>query len=140
MKKMSKKIKLLLVSMILVIGLGGYYLLSGGFGKETMESKLMRMGKDFYENFYYENVTAHKTDEEIEALLSRYKDNGIKINLDNLGRFDSSKYEAEIKSFVNEETKVSCDVNNTRAIIYPYSPYGVTDYEIKTEFDCGFES
>lgn len=41
---------------------------------------------------------------------------------------------------MNEDTKVACDVNNTRAIIYPYAPYGVLDYEIKTEFDCGFES
>ena len=30
-------------------------------------------------------------------------------------------------------------MTNTRAIIYPTSPYGKNDYTIKVELDCGFE-
>ena len=38
------------------------------------------MGKDFYENFYYEQVGS--TDEERADFLSKYESIGIKINLD----------------------------------------------------------
>ena len=42
----------------------------------------------------------------------------------------------KIDSFINKKTKEPCDAENSRVIIYPKSPYGPTDYEIKVELVC----
>ncbi len=95
------------------------------------------MGKDFYENFYYEQVGS--TDEERADFLSKYESIGIKINLDNLSRYGENKNADEISKFVNQKTKKACDKTNTKVVIYPQKPYNKTSYKIETQLDCGFD-
>ena len=94
------------------------------------------MGKDFYENFYYEQVGS--TNEERANFLSKYESIGIKINLDNLSRYDNNKNADKLNEFVNKKTNKSCDKVNTKVTIYPKKPYNKTSYKIETQLDCGF--
>ena len=107
-------------------------------GQEASLSKsLESMGKDFYENFYYTQVGS--TDEERANFLSKYETIGIKINLDNLSRYDNNKNSDKINKFVNNKTNKACDRTNTRVIVYPQKPYNPTSYKIETQLDCGFD-
>ena len=107
-------------------------------GQEASLSKsLESMGKDFYENFYYTQVGS--TDEERANFLSKYETIGIKINLDNLSRYDNNKNSDKINKFVNNKTNKACDRTNTRVIVYPQKPYNKTSYKIETQLDCGFD-
>ena len=108
-------------------------------GQEASLSKsLESMGKDFYENFYYTQVGS--TDEERANFLSKYESIGIKINLDNLSRYDNNKNSDKINKFVNNKTNKACDKTNTRVIVYPQKPYNKTSYKIETQLDCGFDA
>lgn len=105
-------------------------------GQEASLSKsLESMGKDFYENFYYEQ--AGSTDEDRTDFLSKYESIGIKVNLDNLSRYNNNNSD-KINEFVNQKTKKACDKTNTKVIIYPQKPYNKTSYKIETQLDCGF--
>ncbi|CAM3739486.1 hypothetical protein ERUR111494_09065 [Erysipelothrix urinaevulpis] len=73
----------------------------------------------------------------MKEFLERFSEAGIKVDLDNLSRFDDGKYEGLLQVLVNPKTKESCDVNNTKAIIHPHAPFGKKDYKIDVELDCG---
>lgn len=106
--------------------------------KEQYENTLKEMAKDFYENYYYERTG--KNDEERKEFLSKYSTTGIKIDLENLGRYNGESNKEKVAELVNPDNKNVCDAKNTRVIIMPKEGYKKTDYEIKLELDCGFET
>ena len=106
--------------------------------KQQYEKTLKDMGKDFYENYYYERTG--KNDEERKTFLSKYSSTGIKIDLENLGRYNGQFNKEKVAELVDSKNKNVCDTKNTRVIIVPKEGYGKTDYEIKVELDCGFET
>ena len=67
---MTKNKKITLITIVLVLVLGVLVLSQlGGNQEEKLTKKLESIGSDFYTEFYYEQVTSGKTDEEIEAFL-----------------------------------------------------------------------
>lgn len=138
MKKILDFIKKYYIYIIIMIVLliGIFFFLLKNNQETKLTNILKNMGISFYEDFYYE-----KSGIEIEAkveYLSAYKDTGIKINLDNLSKYNSEENAKKLKNFWNRKTKESCSLEDTKVIIYPREPYGKTDYEIKTILDCGF--
>lgn len=105
--------------------------------KAELEKSLKEMGADFYENVYYDKVKTN--DEERKEFLKGFEKTGIKVDLDNLGRYNGKVNEKVVETFVNSKTKEKCDKNQTKAIIYPVKPYGKKDYKIETEIVCGFD-
>lgn len=112
--------------------------LSKDNAKNNLEDTLISMGRDFYENYYYDKTG--KNDDERKDFLKKFEKQGIKINLDNLGRYDSSTNKEKLKEFVNPTTEESCNYQNTKAIIYPKGNFGKTDYDIEVILDCGFDT
>jgi len=110
------------------------------FTRQSQEQKLTKtlkeMGKDFYENYYYDRTG--KSEEERKQAIARFKDRGININLDNLSRYNSVVNEEKIKEFVNKKTGNECDRNNTKIFIYPVEKFDKTDYRVEVVLDCGF--
>lgn len=102
--------------------------------KVELENELKSLGKDFYENFYYDLVVR---DNGVKT-IAKYENIGIKVSLDNIGRQSEEKAEA-IKKFVNPKTKKACDKAETKVTIYPKKPYGKTDHTIKADLSCGFD-
>lgn len=136
----NKKNLLLIGGGVLIVVIAvvvGVVVFASGNNKKSLEKSLMEMGRDFYENFYYD--ATGKTDKEKVDFVKKFEKIGVKIDLDNLGRYNSSKNKDKVAEFINTSTKKECDKNETRAIIYPKSPYGKKDYEIKVELSCGFD-
>ena len=130
----------IVIGAVLVVALivaACFMFIKKGGQEASLSRSLESMGKDFYENFYYEQVGS--TDEERADFLSKYESIGIKINLDNLSRYGENKNADEISKFVNQKTKKACDKTNTKVVIYPQKPYNKTSYKIETQLDCGFD-
>lgn len=121
---------------ILVIGF-----MTGGAGsqEQKLEKKLAVVGSDFYENMYFDHIVANKSEDEVKEFFTKYIEIGIKVDLDNLARFDEEKYPNLLEEFTNKKTKEACNIRNTKAIILPKAPFGKKDYTINTEIDCGFD-
>lgn len=139
--KFNKKM-IIIPAIILVIVLVVVLILIFGGNKKsqqvTLTNELKELGVDFYENFYYKQVGSN--DEERNKFLEKYKDIGIKVNLDNLSRYNGKDSEVVLKKFVNKKTKKACNKNLTQVIIYPQEPYTQNSYKIEVLLECGFES
>lgn len=137
-RKLNKKTLAIVVAVLIVIIL---VVLLVVFGKKSnekeLESSLNKMGSSFYENFYYEQIGSSADDR--TSLLSKFSTIGIKIDLENLGRYNDGEFKKDIKEFKNSLTGEKCNQTKTKVIIYPKSPYGKTDYKIETELSCGFK-
>lgn len=145
MSSSEKRKNMVAVCVVAVVLIGVFvavFMLTKGFGK-SLEDKLSKnltdMGKEFYTEFYYVEISKNKSTTEVAENLEKFKDIGIKINLDNLSRYKDGKFKDMVAEFKNEKG-TACNVNNTRAIIYPESPYGKNNYKIEVELDCGFET
>ncbi len=140
-KKMKKdNSKLLIIGGVLVFLIIAFFiilLISNKDNKKGLEKSLRKMGEDFYENLYYDQIKS--TSKKKTSLLSKFTEVGIKIDLENLERYENGKFSKEIKKFKNNKTGNMCNKVNTKVIIYPKAPYGKKDYKIVTELDCGFE-
>ena len=125
-----------LIVIILAIILGILFL-----NKDNQEQKLIdrltEMGTEFYEDFYYKQIG--QTDKERQEFLEKYKDIGIKVNLDSLSRYKKEDSEKILEEFVNSKTEEACDKTNSMVVIYPKEPYGNEDYRIDAILVCGFE-
>src|SRR5574344_1442722 len=97
--------------------------------KEELSGYLEQMGKDFYENFYYDQIGDDSTR---ATFLSKFTTIGIKVNLDNLSRISDDNASLAEK-FVNSSTGEACDKDDTKVYIYPTEPYGKTNYTITVE-------
>lgn len=136
-KKQRKKVVVLITLIIAVAAVCACLIFINKSNESKLESSLTDMGRDFYENFYYKQVG--KSAEERTDLLSKFTTIGIKIDLENLGRYENGKYAKDIKEFVNNKTNKKCNKTNTKVVIYPKSPYGKTDYTVEAQLDCGFK-
>lgn len=107
------------------------------FNKERITTKKVKsMGVDYYTNYLYDVLAKDRKKEELDKILVRYADRGIKINLETLEKYNSGKYADEIKNL--KSGKKACDKKNTMVIIYPEEPYNKTDYRVEIELNCGF--
>ena len=105
--------------------------------QKELEANFETIGKKFYEEYYY-NGTG-KDDEARAKFLAKFKDNGLRINLDNLSRYEFTDEKGNAYEFVNKKTKENCDATESVVVIYPQEPYGKTDYVIDAKLSCGFE-
>lgn len=126
--------------LVVVVIVGAVFLFGNGSAMSTKakyEKTLREMGKDFYENYYYERTG--KSDDERKEFLSKYSTTGIKIDLENLARYNGEVNKEKVADLTDSDNKNVCDSKNTRVIIIPKEGYKKSDYEIKLELDCGFE-
>lgn len=126
------------ISLLLLIAVVIILIVCLTTGKEKKLIKNIEdMGRDFYENLYYEQVG--KNEEERAAFLKDFVDIGLKINLDGLSRYKTEENQEKINEFVNPKTKEACDKENSKVIIYPKEPFGKSDYQIEVNLECGFD-
>lgn len=137
-RKLNKKTLAIVAALLIVVILVVLLVIFGKKSNEKeLESSLNKMGASFYENFYYEQIGSSADDR--TSLLSKFSTIGIKIDLENLGRYNDGEFKKDIKEFKNSLTGEKCNQTKTKVIIYPKSPYGKTDYKIETELSCGFK-
>lgn len=105
--------------------------------KDKLNGYLSELGKSFYEDYYYDAIES-KNEDAKRDFLSKFKDIGIKVDLDNLSRYNGNGLEEKTKEFKNEMKNEECNSKDTKVIIYPKEPYGKTDYELESVLECGF--
>lgn len=140
-KNMKLKINLIIGFIVVLLIFLGLYFFKGVVSQEAqLKNKIETIGSDFYENFYYDQISSNKSNEEVTEFLERFEEIGIKVDLDNLARYDTDKYPNLEEEFLNKKESIQCDIRNTKAIIYPQKPFGKEDYKVESELDCGFDS
>ncbi|MDD3340738.1 MAG: hypothetical protein PHN72_00850 [Bacilli bacterium] len=136
-KVLNSRTMMIVVAVILILLVCYFAFFRKRSNEKQLTDSLNEMGKTFYENFYYEQIGSSA--EEKKNLLSKFTTVGIKVDLDNLGRYNNGEFAKDIEKFKNELTSEKCNKTNTKVVIYPQSPYGKTDYKTEAKLDCGFK-
>ena len=127
----KKKIIILGAAGILVIVLIAlYFIFFSSPSKEKLTNDLTDMGKTFYTDFYTE-LNDFLTEEKVKEEVSKLSLLGVQVSLNNLN--DNSDNERTIRRFRK------CNQENTIVTIYPEDPFGINDYRIEIDLDCGFK-
>ena len=101
-KENRTKTILAIVGIVVVIAAVVCLFLFGPFNKgkrieKKLNNRMQELGKDFYENYYYDQVG--------KDFVKNYEANGIKVDLNNLARLNSNDYEYK-KDKVKKEINV----------------------------------
>jgi len=104
-----------------------------------LKKELKEMGVSFYEDYYYDSLKKNYegNDDGFKDYLMGFKEQGFKIDLDNLSRVNDMQ--DKLKDFVNSKTDEECDKLKTNIIIYPKENYGKKDYTMDITLVCGFD-
>ena len=141
--KENKKITLVVVGAIAVVGL--IIALVCIFGKdkvseeEMLTKELEKIGRDYYENYYYASAANSEDLKDKKEYLQNFSSVGLKINLENLQRYNNTLKDKNKTKFENTEKKKKCNAEKSMVTIYPTDPYGKKDYKISVYLDCGFD-
>ena len=128
--KNNKKILVVVSLLVLVIALVIIIIVVGKNKKPTIEEQLnsamKTMAKDFYPNLEQGDESKRTN------FLMKYKDIGVKVNFDNLSRYNAEERKSEIELL----DKYKCNKENTKATIKPRESYGKEDYDIEITLEC----
>lgn len=93
------------------------------------------LAREYYENYYYQNLVGERTGEEKEKLLSRYAASGTAPTyLRQILLYDGGKHKDLEGFFVNDT--YTCDLNKTAVVFFPEAPYGPENYHFETRLSC----
>ena len=92
--------------------------------QKEVENNIKDLVKNFYEDKYYNDTD--------KALIESFNNDGLKVSLNTLYVVSGNK-----KKVTNPKTNKECDAEKTYVMIYPKSPYGKNNYDIKYYLDCG---
>lgn len=124
------------VAVVVIAVVVGLILFLGGSNEKKLNANLTKLGRQFYEEFYY--PSQEKSQSDVKEFVKKFEKTGIKINLENIAKI--SKVDKElVDSMVNKKTKEKCDAKNTTVTIYPEKPYGKSNYKIEVNLECGFK-
>ena len=124
------------VAVVVIAVVVGLILFLGRSNEKQLNANLTKLGKQFYEEFYY--PSQEKSQDDVKAFVKKFEKTGIKINLENIAKI-SKVDKSLVDSMVNKKTKEKCDVKQSTVTIYPEKPYGKTDYKIEVNLECGFK-
>ena len=124
----NKKIMFLILIILFIIA-GILILFNSKIGRESLSRRdIRKITKEFYSFYYDEN----NTDDNVKNYLRKYINTGLTISLGDM--------EVYIENKSNGGTTYSslekCDRANSKITIYPKSPFGKDDYELKFDLVC----
>ena len=124
------------VAVVVIAVVVGLILFLGRSNEKELNANLTKLGKQFYEEFYY--PSQEKSQDDVKAFVKKFEKIGIKINLENIAKI-SKVDKSLVDSMVNKKTKEKCDVKQSTVTIYPEKPYGKNNYKIEVNLECGFK-
>ena len=124
------------VAVVVIAVVVGVILFLGRSNEKQLNANLTKLGRQFYEEFYY--PSQEKSQEDVKAFVKKFEKTGIKINLENIAKI-SKVDNSLVDSMVNKKTKEKCDAKQSTVTIYPVKPYGKSDYKIEVNLECGFK-
>lgn len=108
--------------------------------EDKLKASLEALGRKYYEDYYY--VSAANSDDvnEKKEFLQNFSSVGLRINLDNLLRYNDTLENKDTTEYKNKKKKEDCDRKKSMVVIYPKGEFGAKDYDIKVELVCGFDN
>ena len=126
--KKSLLLVLVLTIVVIIISILNLFL-NNSKSKFDVEGAIESFAQLYYEESYYPNITSEYSGD-YKQMLQNDSVDGIKLNL----RTIISTFDVDAENFYSEGNY--CNFLKTYALIYPKSPYGLTDYEIKVVTSC----
>ena len=131
MSSLDKIIIVLVVALLAgggVVGFCAWYFQP----KLAVEREMETLTRDYYENYYYDEIMNNGGG--VKA-LEEMVDYGLpSVKLRKLLLFDNQRHAESAAVFDSKHYK--CDTNTTWAKIFPYAPYGRTDYRVEYTYGC----
>lgn len=125
---MKKKIIIAIVILLFIIG-GIIILVNSKIGREALSRRDIRKITETFYNYYYEE---NNYDNNIKNFLRKYINTGLTIKLGDMEAY----IEEKTNGGTSYKSLEKCDRANSKIIIYPKSPFGKTDYELKFDLKC----
>ncbi len=121
----KKKIKIasIIIGISIIISIISLFVDNNGNSK--MNNIAKELGKNYYKTSLYDTLKTNGT-----SLLSLFKDDGYKVNLQTLLE-DNKDY---VSYFVSDDK--ACNLEDSYIVIYPKKPYKEGNYKVKTYLDC----
>lgn len=135
-KKIDKKLFILIGTILAIVIIIFVIVKCVNNPKNKITKRVKLMGESFYTEYYYKELSRNRSKKDLEKILDKYKDIGIKVNLNNLSLYKSGAFKKEIDSFMDKKNK--CDGKKSKVIIYPEKPYGNNDFKVDVELNCEF--
>lgn len=106
------------------------------FNSKNSEKVLKKIGKYWYENFYYDSI-GYELGENVKSFLGKYSDIGIKVDLENMKKSIQAEDVLSIKELDSYEEMMNvCNQSDTMIVIYPKGEFNKTDYDIEIKLQC----
>lgn len=105
--------------------------------KERLTDYIQNKAENFYQDSYYPQVS--KLTDDIETFLSNFQNEGISMSINVLIDNGAMTEEDAKNNMKNKDDDIKCDYDNTKAVIYPKSPYKKNSYDIRVQLDCGLK-
>jgi len=102
---------------------------------ENVEEYIEKLGKEFYEDYYYlqlEDLIENQMIEDTPTFLENFVTTGIPVTLNQILELHF-KTEKELRKSLE---KYQCDYETTGFIIYPEHPYEKKSYRIEPQIAC----
>lgn len=137
----QKKIIVYAIIVLLILSVIGLYFLSDYYNEirktdsERMIEYMENLGKDFYEDYYFDQLGELKKQnmiQDVTSFLANLEKDGISVSLD-LVIDQQFRNREEIKKEIG---KYDCDYSATKVVIYPQEPYNKKAYEVKAHVTC----
>ena len=121
-------------SLVVVIGI----IIALFFNNENMvKSKISALANDYYENYFYKNLTSSekfKKIKDLDAAMEKYHTNGLSpVTLRNLLLYDDQK-NIEFSDYLTKY----CDEKATTVKFYMDPPYNQKSYHTEITYACNF--
>ncbi len=106
------------------------------FSPEKMANReAERIAKDYYENYFYNNLFGELTDDTKQEIFEKYQKIGTPPTyLRHLLNFENGKHADSASYF--RYPQYYCDVNASSVVFYPHEPYTSKDYTVKYFLIC----
>lgn len=137
----QKKILVYAIIVLLILSVIGLYFFLNYYNEnkktdsERMIEYMENLGKDFYENYYFDQIGELEKQNMIQdatSFLANLENNGISVSLD-LVIEQQFRNREEIKK---EIKKYDCDYSATKVVIYPQDPYTKKAYKLEAHVTC----
>ena len=102
---------------------------------ENISQYIEKLGKEFYENYYYpqlKDLQANHMIEDRTTFLKNFETTGIPVTLNRVIEL-RFKTEKEINRYLRN---YQCDFKTTGFTVYPKSPYEKKSYQLEPHIVC----
>ena len=103
--------------------------------ERIITSRIASLTEDYYENYFYDRIGEFSNnDASFEEIMHDYAVHGFApLSLNQLTHFDNGRHLDASGSL-----STYCNMERSSVQIFPFAPYGRTDYDVKYSYSCNF--